>query len=92
MSSITLNPVGGHFGDGDGFTGFLLVFFLTVGFLVGVAFLVAVAFGVGVAFAVAFIVALGVGVGDFVAANPCEGISARQSPITNAARLIDHST
>jgi hypothetical protein len=88
MSSITLNPVGGHFGDGDGFTGFLFVFF-TAGFLVGAAFLVAVAFGVGVG--VAFTVALGVGVGVFVAANPCAGISARQSPITKAARLIDRS-
>jgi hypothetical protein len=89
MSSITLNPVGGHFGDGDGFTGFLLVFFLTAGFLVGVAFLVAVAFGVGVG--VAFTVAFGVGVGVFVAAIACAGMSARQSPITKVARLIDHS-
>jgi hypothetical protein len=77
MSSITLNPVGGHFGDGDGFTGFLFVF------------LVAVAFGVGVG--VAFTLALGVGVGVFVAAIDCAGISARQSPITKAARLIGHS-
>jgi hypothetical protein len=82
MSSITLNPVGGHFGDGDGFTGFLFVF-LGAGFFVGV--------GVGEAFTVALTVALGVGVGVFVAANPCAGISARQSPITKVARLIDRS-
>ena len=88
MSSITLNPAGGHLGDGDGFTGFL--FFLTAGFLVGVAFLVAVAFAVGDG--VAFTVALGVGVGVFVAAIDCAGISARQSPRTSAARLNDHST
>jgi hypothetical protein len=41
---------------------------------------------------VAFTVALGVGVGDFVAAIDCKGISARQSPRTSAARFIDHST
>jgi hypothetical protein len=39
---MTLNPTGGHFGDGDGAIG--LRFFFTGGFLVGVAFLVAVAF------------------------------------------------
>jgi hypothetical protein len=76
---MTLNPAGGHFGEGDGATGFLVVF----GFFVGVAF--TVAFGVGVA------VALAVGVGVFVAAKPCAGISARQSPITMAVRFIDHS-
>jgi len=89
---MTLNPTGGHFGDGDGAIG--LRFFFTGGFLVGVAFLVAVAFavGVGVAFTVVLTVALGVGVGVFVAARLCAGISARTSPKIIVARLIDLST
>jgi hypothetical protein len=62
-SPLDLNPIGGHFGEGEGARR-LLLFFLT-GFLVAVAFFVAVALGVGVAFLVA--VALGVGVGDLVA-------------------------
>ncbi len=92
MSSITLNPTGGHFGDGEGGIGF---FFLVAGFFVGVAFLVGLALAVGVA--LAFTVADadaegdGVGVGVDVAATPCAGTSARQSPKTNAARFIDHS-
>jgi hypothetical protein len=91
MSFITLNPRGGHFGDGEGGIGF----FLVAGFFVGVAFLVGLALAVGVA--VAFTVAdadadaEGVGVGVDVAATPCAGTSARQSPKTNAARFIDHS-
>lgn len=95
MSSITLNPRGGHFGDGEGAIGFF--FFLVAGFFVGVAFLVGLAFAVGVA--VAFTVADadadaegdGVGVGVDVAATPCAGTSARQSPKTSAVRFIDHS-
>ena len=93
MSSITLNPRGGHFGDGEGAMGFF--FFLVAGFFVGVAFLVGLAFAVGVA--VAFTVAdadadaEGVGVGVDVAATPCAGTSARQSPKTSAVRFIDHS-
>jgi hypothetical protein len=93
MSSITLNPRGGHFGEGEGAIGFF--FFLVAGFFVGVAFLVGLALAVGVA--VAFTVAdadadaEGVGVGVDVAATPCAGTSARQSPKTNAARFIDHS-
>ncbi len=93
MSSITLNPTGGHFGDGEGAIGFF--FFLVAGFFVGVAFLVGLALAVGVA--LAFTVAdadadaEGDGVGVDVAAKPCAGTSARQSPKTNAARFIDHS-
>ncbi len=99
MSSITLNPRGGHFGDGEGAIGFF--FFLVAGFFVGVAFLVGLALAVGVA--VAFTVAdadadadaegdgVGVGVGVDVAATPCAGTSARQSPKTSAVRFIDHS-
>ncbi len=93
MSSITLNPRGGHFGDGEGAIGFF--FFLVAGFFVGVAFLVGLAFAVGVA--VAFTVADAdadadaEGVGVDVAATPCAGTSARLSPKTNAARFIDHS-
>lgn len=92
MSSITLNPTGGHFGDGEGGIGF---FFLVAGFFVGVAFLVGLALAVGVA--LAFTVAdadadaEGDGVGVDVAAKPRAGTSARQSPKTNAARFIDHS-
>ncbi len=94
MSSITLNPTGGHFGDGEGGIGF---FFLVAGFFVGVAFLVGLALAVGVA--LAFTVAdadadadaEGDGVGVDVAGKPCAGTSARQSPKTNAARFIDHS-
>jgi hypothetical protein len=33
----------------------------------------------------------GVGVGVDVAATPCAGTSARQSPKTSAVRFIDHS-
>ena len=84
---MTLNPAGGHFGDGEAFMGFF--FFFTGGFLVGVAFFVAVAFGVGVG--VAFTVAVAVGVGVFVAAKPWAGINARQSPKTIMVRFIDHS-
>lgn len=93
MSSITLNPRGGHFGEGEGAIGFF--FFLVDGFFVGVAFLVGLALAVGVA--LAFTVAdadadaEGDGVGVDVAAKPCAGTSARQSPKTNAARFIDHS-
>ena len=93
MSSITLNPRGGHFGEGEGAIGFF--FFLVAGFFVGVAFLVGLALAVGVA--VAFTVAdadadaEGVGVGVDVAATPCAGTSARQSPKTSAVRFIDHS-
>ncbi len=95
MSSITLNPRGGHFGEGEGAIGFF--FFLVAGFFVGVAFLVGLALAVGVA--LAFTVAdadadadaEGDGVGVDVAAKPCAGTSARQSPKTNAARFIDHS-
>ena len=88
---MTLNPAGGHFGDGEAFMGFF--FFFTDGFLVGVAFFVAVAFGVGVgvAFTVAVAVGFGVGVGVFVAAKPWAGINARQSPKTIMVRFIDHS-
>jgi hypothetical protein len=87
MLSITLNPSGGHLGDGEGFMGFF--FFLTGAFFVGVAFFVAVAFGVGVE--VAFTVAVADGLGVFVAARACAGMSARQSPITIMVRFIDHS-
>ena len=89
MSSITLNPTGGHFGDGEGAIGFF--FFLVAGFFVGVAFLVglALAVGVAVAFTVADADADAEGVG--VAATPCAGTSARQSPKTSAVRFIDHS-
>jgi hypothetical protein len=78
---MTLNPTGGHFGDGDGAIG--LRFFFTGAFFVGV----------GVAFAVALTVAfaVGVGVGVFVAARLCAGMSARTSPKISVARLIDHS-
>ena len=86
MSSITLNPTGGHFGDGEGGIGF---FFLVAGFFVGVAFLVGLALAVGVALAFTVADADAEGVG--VAATPCAGTSARQSPKTNAARFIDHS-
>lgn len=71
--------MGGHLGDGEGGTGFF--FFFTGAFFVGVAD------GVADALTVAF----GVGVGVFVAARPCAGMSAKQRPITSAARLIDRS-
>jgi hypothetical protein len=91
MSSITLNPRGGHFGEGEGAIGFF--FFLVAGFFVGVAFLVglALAVGVAVAFTVADAEADAEGVGVDVAAKPCAGTSARQSPKTSAVRFIDHS-
>jgi hypothetical protein len=64
-------------------------FFLTGAFFVGVAFFVAVAFGVGVEVAITVAVADGLGV--FVAARACAGISARQRPIVINVRFIDHS-
>jgi apolipoprotein N-acyltransferase len=84
---MTLNPSGGHLGDGEGVIGFFfVVFFFTVGFFT-VGFFV----GVGVAFTVALTEAFGVGVGVFVAAKPWAGKSAKDNPMINAARFIDHS-
>ena len=89
MSSITLNPRGGHFGEGEGAIGFF--FFLVAGFFVGVAFLVGLALAVGVAVAFTVADADAEGDGVDVAATPCAGTSARQSPKTSAVRFIDHS-
>jgi hypothetical protein len=85
MSSITLNPLGGHFGDGDGAAGF----FAGVAFLVGVGFFVTVAFGVAVALGDALTV--GEGEGDSVTAKLCVGRRESTSAVAKRKRFIDHS-
>ena len=89
-SGSVLNPVGGHFGDGEGvnlttfFFFFLTGAFFTGAFLTG-AFFVTVAFGVGVTFFVT--VAFGVGVGLLVAADAGVTVIIRPRAIASASFL-----
>jgi hypothetical protein len=88
---MTLNPLGGHFADGDGAAFFFVVgFFVAVGFLVGVADFVAV--GLGELLTVGELLAVGEGVGDSVTAKLCVGRSERASVIAKKCRFIDRST
>ena len=88
---MTLNPLGGHFADGD-CAAFLVDvgFFVVVGFLVAVADLVAV--GLGELLMVGELVAVGEGVGDSVTAKLCVGRRERASVIAKKCRFIDRST
>lgn len=82
---MTLNPLGGHFAEGDGAAGFFagVAFFVVAGFLLGVADLAAMGLGE--------LVTSGVGVGDSVTAKLCDGRSEIASVIAKKIRLIDHS-
>jgi hypothetical protein len=82
---MTLNPLGGHFADGDG-AAFLVDtgFFVVVAFLVAVAELVAVGLGE--------LLTVGEGVGDSVTAKLCVGRRERASVIAKKCRFIDRST
>jgi hypothetical protein len=84
-SASVLNPTGGHFGEGDGesFTTFFF-FFLTGAFFTG-AFLTG---ALAVALAFAEELALGVGVGLFVAATVEVSESDRKSADRTATSLI----
>ena len=82
---MTLNPLGGHFGDGEGGAGFLVGF----DFLFGVDFLVGVA--IFVAVGLDELLTVGEGVGDSVTAKLCVGRRERTSVIAKKRRFIDHS-
>jgi hypothetical protein len=85
---MTLNPLGGHFGDGDGAAGFFAgVAFLA--FFVGVGFFVTVAFGVAVA--LGDVLTVGEGEGDSVTAKLCVGRRESTSTVAKRKRFIDHS-
>jgi hypothetical protein len=87
---MTLNPLGGHFADGDGAAFLVDVgFFVVVGFLVAVADLVAV--GLGELLTVGELLAVGEGVGDSVTAKLCVGRRERASVIAKRCRFIDRS-
>ena len=88
---MTLNPLGGHFAEGDG-AAFLVDdgFFVVVGFLVGVADLVAV--GLGELPTVGELLTVGEGVGDSVTAKLCVGRREITSAIATKSRFIDRST
>jgi hypothetical protein len=87
---MTLNPLGGHFADGDGAAFLVDVgFFVVVGFLVAVADLVAV--GLGELLMVGELLAVGEGVGDSVTAKLCVGRSERVSVIAKKCSFIDRS-
>ena len=87
---MTLNPLGGHFAEGDG-AAFLVDdgFFVVVGFLVGVADLVAV--GLGELPTDGELLAVGEGVGDSVTARLCVGRREKTSVIAKKSRFIDRS-
>jgi hypothetical protein len=92
-SGSVLNPAGGHFGEGEGdnfdsffFTG---AFFFAGGFFFAGAFFFSAGFLTG-AFSTAFFstafletLVLGVGLGDFVAAEA--GVTVKTSPTTRAS-------
>jgi hypothetical protein len=82
---MTLNPLGGHFGDGEGGAGFLVgvAFFVVAGFLLGAAALVAVGLGE--------LLTVGEGVGDSVTAKLCGGRREIRSVIAKTNRFIDRS-
>jgi hypothetical protein len=82
---MTLNPLGGHFAEGDGAAGF----FAGVAFFVGVGFFVTVAFGAAVALGDALTV--GEGVGNSVTAKLCVGRSESVNAVAKKTRFIDHS-
>lgn len=88
---MTLNPLGGHFAEGEGAAGFFFggVFLVGVGFLVVVVDLVAV--GLGELLTVGELLAAGEGVGDSVTATLCDGRRERTSAIAKKRRFIDHS-
>lgn len=90
---MTLNPLGGHFAEGEGAAGFFFggVFLVGVGFLVVVVVLVAV--GLGELLTVGELLAAGEGVGegDSVTATLCDGRRERTSAIAKERRFIDHS-
>lgn len=82
---MTLNPLGGHLGDGEGGAGFLVgvAFFFVAGFLLGAAALVAVGLGE--------LLTVGEGVGDSVTAKLCGGRREITSVIAKTNRFIDRS-
>jgi hypothetical protein len=88
-SGSVLNPAGGHFGEGEGdnFASFFFTgaFFFAGGFFFAGAFFFAGGFLTGAFFSTAFLEtpALGVGVGDFVAAEA--GVTVITSPKTRAS-------
>ncbi len=93
---MTLNPLGGHFAEGDGAAflvddGFFVVvgFFVVDGFFVGVADLVAV--GLGELLTVGELLAVGEGVGDSETAKLCVGRKEITSVIAKKSRFIDRS-
>jgi hypothetical protein len=87
---MTLNPLGGHFAEGDG-AAFLVDdgFFVVVAFLVGVADLVVV--GLGELPTVGELLAVGEGAGDSVTARLCVGRREITSVIAKKSRFIDRS-
>jgi hypothetical protein len=88
---MTLNPLGGHFAEGDGAAGF----FFDGAFFVGVGFIVGVACGAGVVCGLAVglgeLITVGEGAGDSVTAKPCVGRRERTSVIAKKFRFIDRS-
>jgi hypothetical protein len=82
---MTLNPLGGHFAEGDGAAGF----FAGVAFFVGVGFFVTVAFGAAVA--LGDVLTVGEGEGDSVTAKLCVGSRESTSAVAKRKRFIDHS-
>lgn len=83
---MTLNPFGGHFGEGDGAAGFFFggTFFFGDTFLVGV--------GLGEILTVGELLAVGEGVGDSVTAKLCDGRRDRTNVSAKKFRFIDRST
>jgi hypothetical protein len=81
-SGSVLNPTGGHFGEGEGESFTFFFFFLTGAFFFTGAFFVGLTFGVGVTFFA--VLALGVGVGLFVAAVAGEAVIAKPSARASA--------
>jgi hypothetical protein len=85
---MTLNPLGGHFGEGDGAAGFFAgVAFLA--FFAGVAFFVTVACGAAVA--LGGVLTVGEGEGDSVTAKLCVGRRESTSAVAKRKRFIYHS-
>jgi hypothetical protein len=91
---MTLNPLGGHFGEGDGAAGFFagvafLAFFAGVAFFVGVGFFVTVVCGAAVA--LGDVLTVGEGEGDSVTAKLCVGRRESTSAVAKRKRFIYHS-